>query len=197
MRLVLRLNYLSVTELAKVVLCRSRALNWDVHESVLPMIAQRAKGTPRLALRLLQSCRRVCRAEGDTTISPMHLETACELDQIDGLGLDATEQAYLRILVSGPARLNVIASRLGLPAATVQKVTEATLVRLDLVGKDKSGMRELTARGREHLSNSYREMGLICRLLWSVCCPGIGGLAAFSCLFCALFPSSNRQGIVL
>jgi holliday junction DNA helicase RuvB len=111
----------------------------------------------RLALRLLQSCRRVCRAEGCASITPKHLEIACELDQLDSLGLDATEQAYLRILAHGPARLNVIASRLGLPTATVQKVTEATLIRLDLVGKDKSGLRELTARGREHLSNLCRQ----------------------------------------
>lgn len=157
LRLILRLNYLSVAELAQVVLYRSRALGWDVHEAVLPLIAQRAKGTPRLALRLLQSCRRVCRAEGDTTITPKHVTTACELDQLDDLGLDATEQRYLQILARGPARLNVVATRLGLPTATVQRVTEAGLIRLDLVGKDKSGLRELTARGREHLSNSCLE----------------------------------------
>ena len=159
MRLVLRLNYLSVAELAKVVLHRSRALGWDVHEAALPLIAQRAKGTPRLALRVLQSCRRVCRAQGDTTITPKHLETACELDQLDGLGLDATEQAYLRILADGPARLNVIATRVGLPVQTIQRVTESTLVRLDLVGKDKSGVRELTDKGRGHVSDLRRETG--------------------------------------
>ena len=159
LRLVLRLNYLSVPELAKVVLHRSRALGWDVHEAALPLIAQRAKGTPRLALRLLQSCRRVCRAGGEATITPKHVETACELDQLDGLGLDATEQAYLRILADGPARLNVIATRIGLPVLTVQRVTEATLVRLGLVGKDKTGVRELTAKGRAHLSTLRTETG--------------------------------------
>ena len=159
MRLVLRLSYLSVPELAKVVLHRSRALGWDVHEAALPLIGERAKGTPRLALRLLQSCRRVCRAQGDTTITPKHLETACELDQLDSLGLDATEQAYLRILADGPARLNVLATRIGVPIQTVQRVTEATLVRLGLVGKDKNGVRELTGKGREHLSGLRPETG--------------------------------------
>jgi Holliday junction DNA helicase RuvB len=151
MRLVCRLSYLSVAELARVVLYRSRALGWDVHEAVLHMVAQRAKGTPRLALRILQSCRRVCRAEGDNTITPKHLETACELDQLDTLGLDATEQEYLRILAEGPARLHVVASRIGLPVQTIQRVTEVTLIRLDLVGKTANGQRELTAKGREHL----------------------------------------------
>jgi len=151
-RLILRLSYLSVAELSQVVLYRSRALSWDVHESVLPLIAQRAKGTPRLALRLLQSCRRVCRAEGQKTITAKHLETATDLDQIDSLGLDATEQRYLQILAEGPVRLNVIASRLGLPTRTVQVVTESSLIRLELIGKDSSGQRELLPKGRDHLS---------------------------------------------
>ena len=85
------------------------------------------------------------------------MEIACELDQLDSLGLDATEQAYLRVLADAPARLNVLATRLGLPVQTVQRVTEAGLVRLGLVGKDKSGIRELTATGREHLSTLATE----------------------------------------
>jgi Holliday junction DNA helicase RuvB len=75
------------------------------------------------------------------------------LDQIDPLGLDATEQRYLQILSEGPARLNVIASRLGLPTRTVQAVTESSLIRLELIGKDASGQRELLPKGRDHLSN--------------------------------------------
>ena len=94
-----------------------------------------------------------------TTITAKHLETACELDQLDQLGLDATEQAYLRILADGPARLNMLATRIGLPIQTVQRVTEASLVRLGLIGKDKTGVRELTAQGREHLSGLRPENG--------------------------------------
>jgi Holliday junction resolvasome RuvABC ATP-dependent DNA helicase subunit len=45
---------------------RSRALGWTVDQAVFPLIAQRSRGTPRTALRLLQACRRVCRAEGET-----------------------------------------------------------------------------------------------------------------------------------
>ena len=118
------------------------------------MIAQRSRGTPRLALRLLQSCRRVCRADNDSTISLAHLHRACELEHLDDLGIGPTEQHYLRILAEGTSRLNVVASLLALPARTVSQVVEPFLLRSDLVIKDDSGRRQLTARGREHLAHS-------------------------------------------
>ncbi len=153
MRLVLRFQFYSVNELTTLLLQRSRALGWSVHEELLPLMAQRARGTPRLALRLLSSCRRVCRAEGETTITAEHLHRACELEQIDEIGLGPTEQQYLGLLAEGASRLNVIASVLGLPSRTVSHVTESFLLRAGLIVKDDQGRRQLTAKGRSHLSN--------------------------------------------
>ena len=153
MRLVLRFEFYDTDELAMLLLQRSRALGWKVHEDLLPQIGQRARGTPRLALRLLQSCRRVCRAEGDSTITTAHLIRACELEGIDETGLGPTEQQYLAALANGATRLNVVASMLGLPARTVSQVVEPFLVRLGFVVKDDQGRRELTAKARDHLSN--------------------------------------------
>jgi Holliday junction DNA helicase RuvB len=99
----------------------------------------------------LQACRRVCRAEGENAITLGHLDRACVLEQIDPLGLGPTEQAYLLLLAEGASRLNVIASRLGLPSRTVAEVTEPFLIRAGLVAKDDQGRRQLTADGRLHL----------------------------------------------
>lgn len=151
MKLTLRFQFYSEEDLALLLNQRSQALEWNVHESLFPAIAQRSRGTPRLALRLLQSCRRVCRAEGENALFPDHLEKACSLEGIDCLGLGPTEQQYLRILSQGTSRLNVVASRLGLPARTVSEVTEPFLIRMGLVEKDHQGRRQLTAQGREHL----------------------------------------------
>src|SRR5262245_23597558 len=96
MKLLLRFQFNSEAELTDLLRQRSRALNWAVEEAVFPLIAQRARGTPRLGLRLLQSARRVCRAEGERAITLAHLERACGLEQIDALGLGPTEQQYLR-----------------------------------------------------------------------------------------------------
>jgi len=152
MRLVLRFEFYSEADLVELLRRRSRALGWSVDEDVLHPIAGRSRGTPRLALRLLQACRRVCRADGEDRVTPAHLERACALDQIDEVGLGPTERQYLRAVADGAARLNVIASRLGLPARTVAEVTEPFLIRLDLLAKDDQGRRHLTARGRQHLS---------------------------------------------
>jgi len=151
MKLTLRFEFYSEQELTLLLRHRCRALAWDIDEGVLPMIAQRSRGTPRIALRLLQACRRVCRAEGESAILPSHFERACQLDQIDDLGLESTEQKYLSILAEGPARLNVISMILGLPSRTVAQVTEQYMVRAGLIDKDKSGLRQLTAKGLEHV----------------------------------------------
>jgi Holliday junction DNA helicase RuvB len=152
MSLGLRFAFYSAEDLTTILRQRSGALRWQVEESVFPHIAGRSRGTPRLALRLLQSCRRVCRAEGQSAVTLAHLERACQLEHIDALGLGPTEQQYLRILAEGDSRLNVIASRLGLPARTVSHVVEPFLLRAGLVVKDDQSRRQLTALGREHLS---------------------------------------------
>jgi Holliday junction DNA helicase RuvB len=157
MKLVLRFSFYSTDELAILLRQRSRALNWSVDEAVFAHVAQRARGTPRLALRLLQAARRVCRAEGERTITLAHLERACGLEQIDALGLGPVEQEYLGVLAEGDSRLNVIASRLGLPSRTVSQVTEPFLLRAGFLVKDNQGQRQLTALGREHLVNSEQQ----------------------------------------
>jgi Holliday junction DNA helicase RuvB len=153
MKLLLRFQFYSEAQLAAIVDIRSRALRWEVQEDVFLRIAQRARGTPRLALRLLQSCRRVCRAEGEMTITTDHLQRACSLEQLDDLGLGPVDQKYLQTVANGASRLNVIASTLGLPTKTVSEVVEPFLIRAGLVVKDDQGRRELTRKGRGHLSN--------------------------------------------
>ena len=151
MKLTLRFEYYTVEELTRVVRYRSRALDWEIDENVLPLIAERSRGIPRFALKLLQSCRRVCRSQGEHSITLGHWEQACLLEQIDDLGLGPLERQYLSILADGPSRLNVIATILGLPTRTVAEVTEQFLIRSGLIDKDKSGMRQLTAKGLEHV----------------------------------------------
>lgn len=153
MKLLLRFGFYSESELAQILLHRSKALGWEVYENLLPEIAQRARGVPRQALRLLSASWRVARSQGEDTITAAHFKRACQLEQIDDLGLGPTEQKYLSILNDGAVRLNILASVLGLPAKTVSEVIEPFLIRLGLVTKDEQSRRNLTAQGRDHLSN--------------------------------------------
>lgn len=151
MKLTLRFGFLSSSELTEVTRQRAQALGWAVNDSVYQSIACRAKGTPRLALRLLQASRRVARAEGAMTITSAHFERACSLEEIDELGLGPLDRQFLGQLVDRPARLNVIASALGLPTRTVSQVIEPFLIRAGLVGKDDQSRRQLTAKGFKHV----------------------------------------------
>lgn len=150
MRLVLRFEFYVDEELVQILRHRLRALSWDVDETILPRIAKRSRGTPRLSLRLAQSAHRVARADGAELITLAHLDRACLLEGIDELGLGPTEQKYLKIIAEGATRLNVISSRLGLPTRTVSEVVEPFLIRAGLIVKDDQGKRQLTAEGRGH-----------------------------------------------
>lgn len=160
MKLLLRFDFYTVEDLATLLRQRSKGVGWRVEEAVFPLIAQRSRGVPRLALRLLQSCRRVCRSEGRSTVTLADLKRACSLEGIDALGLGPVEQNYLAILAEGSTRLNVIASRLGLPSRTVSEVTEPFLIRAGLVVKDDGSRRELTAMGRERQAANRRPEGV-------------------------------------
>jgi Holliday junction DNA helicase RuvB len=152
MKLILRFEQYSEAELCELVHQRARALHWGLANDVVPLIAERGRGTPRLALRLLEACRRTCRSELGVAISRRHFNRTCELEGIDALGLDRQEIQLLRILKDAGAavRLNVLASRLGLPPRTVSDVVERHLVQLGLIDKSPEG-RRITAKGLSHL----------------------------------------------
>ena len=152
MKLLLRFQFYVVEELTTILLQRSEALGWRVDERVLPFIAERSRGTPRLALRLLQACRRVCRADRATEITLDHMRRAFQMEEIDHLGLGPLEQQYLKFLVAGGSALWAIASTLGLPPRTVSVVVEPYLLRQGLIVKDERNKRQLTKNGREHVS---------------------------------------------
>lgn len=152
MRLVLRFEFYSIEELTMVLKHRTKFLQWMVDEQVFPLIAQRSRGTPRLALRLLQACYRVCRSVGEESITIDHLTRACSLEAVDELGLGPIEQKYVAILSDGPKRLNVLSSLIGLPSRTISQVTEPFLIRAGLIVKDDQGRRQLTTSGHQHVS---------------------------------------------
>ena len=153
MRLTLRFQYYDPKDLEQIVRMRAAALGWEVETAVFPAIAQRSRGTPRLALRLLQAGHRVARSEAGDVLTIGNLERAFSLESIDSKGCGPTEKQYIKILLEGPTRLNMLASRLGLPSRTVAEVTEPYLIRSGLVLKDDGGKRQLTAEGREHAAN--------------------------------------------
>ncbi|NBP82210.1 AAA family ATPase, partial [bacterium] len=156
-KLHLELSFFTESDLMVVVERRCRGLSWDIEPAVLPEIAKRARGVPRLALRLTASARRVSRADGRSLITLADLHRALELEQLDSLGLGPLESKYLKLLAEGPRRVNVLASALGVPAKTLTTVTEPFLIRAGLLDKDSTSKRVLTRKGKEHLARNDAE----------------------------------------
>jgi Holliday junction DNA helicase RuvB len=152
-RIVLHLDYYKTEELAEIVRQRCRSLRWEFEPDLLAEIAKRGKGTPRIALRLLQSARRVQLAEGGNVLSVDTLLRACEIERISDCGLDNVQQKYLALLADGPQRLNVLASMLGVSAKVLTKTVESYLLRCGMILKDDQGRRNLTEIGQNHLAS--------------------------------------------
>jgi Holliday junction DNA helicase RuvB len=153
MSLVLQFSYYSIDELAELCRQRAHALQWGAEPEVFALIAGKSKQVPRLALRLLQSCRRTARSENQEVITVEHFHRTLKLEGLDGaLGLDKSEQEYLRVLAEsdGRARLSLLASRLGQPTRNLAGVTESFLLREGLITKTDAG-RALTDRGWEYV----------------------------------------------
>lgn len=142
-RMVLHLDFYSPSELGDVVRQRCRTLGWDYEPLLLEAIAQRAKGTPRIALRLLQSARRVAVAEGAKLVTVENLARACAIERISDTGLDHQQQKYLQLLEAGGSRLGVLAAQLGVAPKVVSKTIEPYLLRAGLIIKDEQGRRHL------------------------------------------------------
>ena len=132
---------------------RATSLKWQVEsDQCLHYIAQRSKLMPRLALSNLQASYNVCRGDNREVIELNDVQRAFWLSQTDNeMGLDKLDISYLEILLShSPAKLNVIASKLGLPNRTIQEVVEPYLIKQGLI--DKKPDRCITEQGKIFLT---------------------------------------------
>jgi Holliday junction DNA helicase RuvB len=152
-QIVLRLEHYDEEQIVQLIAQRTKRLGWAIEDAAIKGIAARGRGTPRLAIRLLEATRRQARAEAADTITLDHLEKMCLVEGVDTLGLDSLERRYLELVrdAQGPVRLNVIATRLALPKRTIEGVIESELIRLGLITKSEDG-RMLTGAGAQHLA---------------------------------------------
>lgn len=155
-KIVLPFVSYDVESLATITLQRAQMLGIELEERIGREIALRSKGTPRLAIRLLESCHRYARAKGEDRITLGHFNETLTLDGLDSLGLGPDEQRYLRFLAERngePVRLFTLASALGIHQRTIQTVIEPFLV--------KSGLVERHSQGRTITESGLRHLGLI------------------------------------
>ncbi len=121
---------------------------------VVDAIAQRSRGTPRVALRLLRRVRDFAHVRAGGRIDPVVVGEALALEGVDDLGLDELDRSYLKTLAEtyhgGPAGLEAIAATLGEDSGTLEDVVEPFLLQIGFLARTRQG-RRLTPKSATHL----------------------------------------------
>ena len=148
------LEFYSTEELTEILARSAGLLNLEYQGGTLELIASRSRGTPRIANRLLKRVRDYAQVKGSGTLSDEIVESALKMEQIDALGLDPLDRAFLTALVNvydgGPAGIEAIAATLGEERDTLEDVVEPYLLQTGFVRRTKRG-REVTPQARAHL----------------------------------------------
>jgi len=154
------LEFYSSDDLAQILARSARLLNLQCEDGTLGLIAGRSRGTPRVANRLLKRVRDYAQVKGSGVLSAEIVESALKMEQIDPLGLDELDRAFLRALVNvydgGPAGIDAIAATLGEERDTLEDVVEPYLLQIGFVRRTKRG-REVTKHACQHLGLKYHK----------------------------------------
>ncbi|MGH3103930.1 MAG: Holliday junction branch migration DNA helicase RuvB [Gaiellaceae bacterium] len=149
-----RLDYYTPAELATIVRRSARIVGVEIDEEAADEISRRARGTPRIANRILRRVRDVAEVRHQGAISTAIAREALDLLEVDGEGLERTDRDLLRAIVEkftgGPVGLSTLAVALGEEADTIEDVYEPYLLQLGFLQRTPRG-RVVTDLGRAHL----------------------------------------------
>ena len=152
---VFRLDYYNQPEMEVVTRRSAAILEFDAEEEGVSEIASRARGTPRIANRLLKRSRDYALVEADNRLTGKVARAALDLLRVDRLGLDESDHRLLSSIIDkfdgGPVGLDTLSSSLSEDSDTVMEVWEPYLLQL--------GFLQRTGRGRVATRLAYEYMG--------------------------------------
>lgn len=151
---IFRMEFYTDEELAQIIERSARILKVPAEKSVYLKLAQRSRGTPRIANRLLKRIRDFAQIKGEGKIDERILDEALNVLEIDELGLDKADRDYLTALCldhqGGPVGVTNIAAAISEDVGTVEDLIEPFLIQRGLVKRTKSG-RMATRKSFTHL----------------------------------------------
>lgn len=152
---VLHLRFYDPDSLLAIVERSARLLPVSIEPAAARLIAERSRGTPRIANRLLRRVRDFAQVDGEPTITLAAAEKALRALEIDEHGLDRLDRAILHLVVEkfdgGPVGLETLAAALGEDPGTLEDVYEPYLLQ--------QGFLRRTPRGRCATAGTYRLLG--------------------------------------
>ncbi|PZO77282.1 MAG: Holliday junction branch migration DNA helicase RuvB [Mesorhizobium amorphae] len=151
-----RLNFYTVEELELIVRRGARILGMPLTDEGAVEIARRARGTPRIAGRLLRRVRDFASVAGAPEVTREIADRALSRLEVDRLGLDALDRRYLSMIAmnfgGGPVGVETIAAGLSEPRDAIEDIIEPYLIQ--------QGFIQRTPRGRVLTQNAWRHLGL-------------------------------------
>ncbi len=151
-----RLNFYTTDELCSIVERGARVLGFALGPDGAREIAGRARGTPRIAGRLLKRVRDFASVSGHKTVDAKIADAALTRLEVDSKGLDAFDRRYLSLIAEsfsgGPVGIETIAAALGEARDAIEEIVEPYLMQLGFVQR--------TPRGRVLTSAAYGHLGL-------------------------------------
>lgn len=151
----LRLDYYPVEELERIVARSARLLGTPCELDAARVLAERSRGTPRVANRLLRRVRDFAQVEGDGSIDRNIVDLACARLEVDPAGLDEMDRRLLRVVIEhydgGPVGVETLAAALSEPRDTIEDVYEPYLLQQGFLGR--------TPRGRVATRKAYAHLG--------------------------------------
>ncbi len=151
-----QLRYYELDDLTAIVRRSARLIGVTIDGQGAVEIARRARGTPRIANRLLRRVRDFAAVEGDGSINAAVASGALDRLAVDHAGLDALDRGYLGVLCErfdgGPAGVDAIAASLSEERGTLEEVVEPFLLQIGFIAR--------TPRGRVATAAAYGHLGL-------------------------------------
>ena len=152
----IRLNFYTEAELQSIVARGARVLGLGMSAEGANEIARRARGTPRIAGRLLRRVRDFAHVEKATTVDRKVADRALSALEVDAAGLDAMDRRYLTTIAlnygGGPVGVETIAAALSEPRDAIEDIIEPFLIQ--------QGFVQRTPRGRLLTGAAFRHLGL-------------------------------------
>ena len=152
----IRLQYYSDEELYEIVKLNTKKLGIVADESGAKEIARRARGTPRIAGRLLRRVVDFVLVEGDGVLNKKIADHALTRLGVDMLGLDGADRKYLRLIAEqysgGPVGIETICAAISESRDALEEVIEPYLLQMGLIQR--------TPRGRMLAKNGWRHLGM-------------------------------------
>src|SRR5712671_4195207 len=152
----LRLVFYEPAELGTIVSRAARVLGIDLRPDGAAEIAQRSRGTPRVAIRLLRRIRDFAAVNGLASVDALAADGALQRLDVDARGLDGMDRRYLRCIAEnyagGPVGVETMAAALGDERDVVEEVIEPYLLQ--------EGFVQRTPRGRMLTEGAFRHLGL-------------------------------------